>query len=108
MAAANDLFVAQQGAVITLNGTRTAITPGMIACAGASVLESYPHLFAPLAVDFDVEPEPKAAPAKAATPPPAEVPAPAPAAPAPAPAAPPAPVPAATPAPAQPPAAPAK
>ena len=99
MAASKSLFIAKQGALVTLNGARTVITPGMIARAGASALESYPHLFAPLTVDFDVEP---AKPAKQAE---APEPTPAPAPPAPAPAAP---APVAAPAPAQPPAAPAK
>jgi hypothetical protein len=64
MAAVDGLFIVKQGALITLDGMRTAISPGMTARAGHPVLESYGHLFAPLTVDFDVETEPSGAHAK--------------------------------------------
>jgi hypothetical protein len=65
MAAEDGLFIATQGALVTLDGIRTIIGQGMTARAGHPVLKSYGHLFAPLKVDFDVDPEPaKKAPAK--------------------------------------------
>jgi hypothetical protein len=60
MASVEGLFIARQGALVTLDGVRTIISQGQTARAGHPVLASCGHLFAPLTIDFDVEPEPEA------------------------------------------------
>lgn len=57
MAAEDGLFIAVQGSMVTLDGVRMMIRPGMTARAGHPVLGACGHLFVPLEVDFDVEPE---------------------------------------------------
>lgn len=58
MASVEGLFIARQGALVTLDGVRTIISQGQTARAGHPVLASYGHLFAPLTVDFEVSEEP--------------------------------------------------